>query len=178
MSKDLINIVHALIKKVDDLTAEVKTLRAANAVLLDENKGLKLKVAEQKRIIDEQNRVIYGSKTERFIPLANTVDQVPTLFALDQVGNIEVKEVVTVGEKQKPTPVKKIYVRPGRNPFPANLERNIITLEPQMDLSGYTKIGQDVTERLDYQPSKLTVNRYVYPKYIRIDEQTRVRHIV
>ena len=52
MSKDLINIVHALIKKVDDLTAEVKTLRAANAVLLDENKGLKLKVAEQKRIID------------------------------------------------------------------------------------------------------------------------------
>jgi len=178
MSKDLINIVHALIKKVDDLTAEVKTLRAQNAALLGENKGLKIKVAEQKRIIDEQNRVIYGSKTERFIPLANAAGQVPTLFALEEAGNIEVKEVVTVGEKQKPTPVKKIYVRPGRNPFPAHLERNIVTLEPQMDLTGYTKIGQDVTERLDYQPSKLTVNRYVYPKYIKIDEQTRVRHIV
>lgn len=178
MSKDLINIVHALIKKVDDLTAEVKTLRAENAALLDENKGLKLKVEEQKRIIDEQNRVIYGSKTERFIPLANFAVQAPTLFALEEIGNIEIKEVTTVGEKQKPAPVKKMYVRPGRNPFPAHLERNTIRQEPQMDLTGYVQIGQDITERLDYQPSKLTVNRYVYPKYIRIDEQTRVRHIV
>ncbi|SEA04631.1 Transposase [Arachidicoccus rhizosphaerae] len=178
MSKDLINIVHALIKRVDELTAEVKTLRAENAALLDENKGLKLKVEEQKRIIDEQNRVIYGSKTERFIPLANAAGQVPILFALEEIGNIEVKGVTTVGEKQKPAPVKKMYVRPGRNPFPAHLERNTITQEPQMDLTGYVQIGQDVTERLDYQPSKLTVNRYVYPKYIQIDEQTRVRHIV
>lgn len=76
MSKDLINIVHGLIKRVDELTAEVKMLWLQNAALLDENKGLKLKVAEQKRIIDEQNRVTYGSKTERFIPLANTAGQV------------------------------------------------------------------------------------------------------
>lgn len=28
--------------------------------------------------------------------------------------------------------------------------KEYFTLEPQMDLSSYTKIGQDVTERLDY----------------------------
>jgi transposase len=170
MSKDLVNIVQALIKKVDQLTAEVTELRA-------ENTGLKLKVEEQKRIIDEQARVIFGAKSERFMPLNNAATEVPTLFALEALGGIEIKEV-DIAQQQKATPVKKIYKRTGRNPFPAHLERNTITQEPQMDLTGYIYIGQDVTERLDYQPSKLTVNQYVYPKYIKIDEQTHVRHIV
>ena len=73
--------------------------------MLDENKGLKLKVLEQKRIIEKQNRGIYGYRTERFIALVNAVGLMPTLFGLEEIGNFEVKEVVTVGEKQKLTPV-------------------------------------------------------------------------
>lgn len=38
-------------------------------------------------------------------------------------------------------------------------------LEPAEDTSGMKKIGEEITERLDYKPGKLIVHRLIRPKY-------------
>lgn len=40
-------------------------------------------------------------------------------------------------------------------PMPAHLERRTIIIEPGEDTSGYVKIGEEVTEELEYEPSRL-----------------------
>ncbi len=57
---------------------------------------------------------------------------------------------------------------PSRTPLPAHLERKEIILEPGLK-EGLRKLGEEVTEELEYQPGKLFVNRYIRPKYANED---------
>jgi len=56
---------------------------------------------------------------------------------------------------------------PSRNPIPAHLRREEVTIEPTEDVTGWKKIGADITEELEYPPGELYVKRYVRPKYAR-----------
>ena len=47
----------------------------------------------------------------------------------------------------------------------ASIPREIIMIEPAEDVAGGRKIGEKVTEVLDYIPGKLKVTRYVRPVY-------------
>jgi len=60
---------------------------------------------------------------------------------------------------------------PGRTKLPEHLERREIIIEPQEKTEGCKKIGQEVTEELEYEPGKLFVNRYVRPKYVKPDNE-------
>ncbi|MHB1922522.1 MAG: transposase [Chitinophagaceae bacterium] len=46
------------------------------------------------------------------------------------------------------------------------------------DTSGLQKIGEEITEQLEYQPGKMFVNQYIRPKYLQIraeaEEKTTV----
>jgi transposase len=60
----------------------------------------------------------------------------------------------------------------GRQKLPEHLKRveHMMDVPAQVKIceicnKGLVHIGDDVTERLDYQPSSLYVNRYVRPKY-------------
>ena len=52
-------------------------------------------------------------------------------------------------------------------PLPEHLPRKEHIIEPEGDLTGFKKIGEEVTEELEYEPCKLFVNRYVRPKYVK-----------
>lgn len=45
------------------------------------------------------------------------------------------------------------------------MPRREIILEPAEAVYGLKKIGEEVTEELEYEPGRLHVNRYVRPKY-------------
>jgi len=49
--------------------------------------------------------------------------------------------------------------------LPEHLRREEIILEPDSIPQGAKRIGEEVTEELEYQPGELYVNRYVRPKY-------------
>ena len=53
-----------------------------------------------------------------------------------------------------------------RQVLPSHLPREVIVIEPDRDVSGLKKIGEEVTETLDYRPAKLVVIRRVRPKYV------------
>lgn len=69
----------------------------------------------------------------------------------------------------KPAPVRTANTaRPVRQPLPANLETERVVLEPaevQQQPEGWRKLGEEVTEELDWKPAKFIKRLYVRPKY-------------
>jgi transposase len=58
--------------------------------------------------------------------------------------------------------------RPVRQPLPAHLETERVVLEPaevQQQPEGWRKLGEEVTEELDWKPAKFIKRLYIRPKY-------------
>lgn len=126
------------------------------------------KVAYLSAEIARLRKMIFGVKVERFIP-AEGVTASELQLALDL-------QAETVAHC-KLTGAKKIeYIRtsievkpkahPGRMKLPEHLRREVILLKPQGDVSGLRRMGEDVTEVLDYIPAELYVKQYIRPKYV------------
>lgn len=92
----------------------------------------------------------------------------------------EAESVETTGLPQEENTVTVTYTRkkPVRRPIPAHLPREVIehdiTEEEKLCICGCMKqrIGEEVTEQLEYVPAKLSVIAHVRPKYAcnRCDE--------
>jgi transposase len=105
-------------------------------------------------------RLIFGQKRERFVP-DQDIKQLAFFY------NEPLK-------KSKPQTETINYIRRkrqsdqrphGRNPIPAHLPRKEIVIQPEIDVTGLRRIGQEVTEELEYKPGQFYVNRYIRPKY-------------
>ena len=73
---------------------------------------------------------------------------------------------------EKPAPARAAAVRAGRQPLPAQLETERVVLEPvevQQQPAGWRKLGEEVTEELDWQPAKFIKRLYIRPKYANAD---------
>ena len=58
---------------------------------------------------------------------------------------------------EKKTPLRSAVARPARQPLPAHLETERVVLEPaevQQQPTGWRKLGEEVTEELDWNPAK------------------------
>jgi transposase len=73
----------------------------------------------------------------------------------------------------KPTPARAaIAARPVRQPLPAHLETERVVLEPvevQQQPAGWRKLGEEVTEELDWKPAQFIKRLYIRPKYANAD---------
>jgi transposase len=74
---------------------------------------------------------------------------------------------------EKKTPARTITgARPVRQPLPAHLETERVVLEPaevQQQPAGWRKLGEEVTEELDWKPAKFIKRLYIRPKYANAD---------
>lgn len=130
--------------------------------LQQQNSALVLEISYLKQELAQLRRLIFGQKRERFVPEVSA----------DQLG-LELGDSpleLEIGVEQISYERKKVTTRPaphGRGELPAHLERREIVIEPQDDVTGLSKIGEEITEELDYKPGSLFVNRYIRPKYAR-----------
>lgn len=111
-------------------------------------------------------RNMFGRKTERFVPEAP--GQLRFEFEGVEVPvetGQTVAQMVAAHERRKPAAEKRPH--PGREAIPAHLRREETVLEPQGDTTGMARIGEDVTEVLEYKPGELYVRRTVRPRYAR-----------
>ena len=129
-----------------------------NEILHGKNESLQLEN-------DRLKKLIFGSKSERFVP---EVD--PQQTSLDFDGTPEPKKEEPVTEtityERKKNGGKQ---KPSRQPIPAHLERVVHIIQPDEDVTGLVTIGKEVTEELEYVPGKLFVNQYVRLKYIKTE---------
>ena len=132
--------------------------------------GLKSQVDYLQHQLTELKRLIFGAKSERFV--ASNPDQT-TLFDLqaEQPTEKPVEEITYT--RSKPQPEKK---QPLRLELPSHLERRVEMIEPENIPSDAKKIGEAVTEVLEYEPASAYVRRIIRPKYIieQNDEETRI----
>ena len=130
--------------------------------LKSENAWLKHQLAELKRLI-------YGAKSERFV--STNPDQA-TLFDLPSEQPQEKATEEITYTRNKPQVEKK---QPLRLELPSHLERREEVIDPENLPKGAIKIGEAVTEVLEYEPASAYVRRIVRNKYIveQTDEETR-----
>ena len=114
-------------------------------------------------------RLIYGSKNERFIPSNLSPSQLSLDIQADTVAACCVVKEQKIEYTRNTTEVTKEH--PGRTKLPEHLERREIIIEPAQKTEGCKKIGEEITEELEYEPGKLFVNRYVRPKYVTMDNK-------
>lgn len=114
--------------------------------------------------LDNLRRLIFGSKNERFIPVGSSLSQLSLDMPSDAVGEYSVTKTQKIEYVRNTTQITKEH--PGRTKLPEHLERREIIIEPAEVTAGCKKIGEEITEELEYEPGKLFVNRYVRPKYV------------
>lgn len=117
--------------------------------------------------LNQLKRMVFGQKRERFVPAA---DNQLTLFNSDEIKEDSATETETVSYERE----KKIFKKQTphfRNPIPGNIPRVKIVIEPEgvdeNNKKGLTKIGEEITEELEYEEAKLYVNQYIRPKYAK-----------
>jgi len=119
--------------------------------------------------LDQLNRMIFGAKRERFV--ATNINQ-GSLFDLPvQEVEPESKQEISY-TRNKPT-IKK---QPLRLELAPHLVRREEIIEPDDLQKGAIKIGEAITEILEYEPATIYVRKIVRPKYIASssDEQTMI----
>lgn len=117
------------------------------------------KIASLENQPQQLYKLISGFKSESFITGA-VIDQL-SLFSEDTM------------EESFETPQETItYTRDkkkhqGRNTLPEHLPVREVTTEPEEDTTGLKKIGEEVSETLEYTPASLVKRRTIRPKYAK-----------
>lgn len=163
----------SLEQRLSALTAERDSLREESAVLSEELQGLQAaagKLATERDALQgvvekmrdelrQLRRMLFGRKSERFIPSD------PAQLKLDFEGVAELKEEREYAALQAAAPTRhKQPAGRGAEPaedrlrriFPERLERRDEVIEPEEIPAGGKRIGEEVTELLEYKPGELT----------------------
>jgi len=141
---------------------DIIDLRKENEMLRAENAALKFRIAEFERMI-------FGSKSEKFIPVAGQIPlfDVPEESIPPVVKTIEKHQRVTSSESPKGIP--------SRDVLPAHLPRIEKVIEPEGKDDSWVKIGEEISEVLEYTPPVLGVLRTIRPKYKVVGEQSLIK---
>lgn len=131
--------------------------------LLVQNVDQKNKIASLENQLQQLYKLISGFKSESFITGA-VVDQL-SLFAEDTVKTAQETPQQTI------TYTRDKKKHQGRNALPEHLPVREVIIEPEEDTTGLKKIGEEVTETLEYTPASLVKRRTVRPKYAKADQQ-------
>lgn len=135
--------------------------------LKKDNHNLQSELSLVKAELAQIKRMIFGSKSERFVPAHP--DQQQLLFTELPQGEIEVKQEQVSYTRNKVTVNENKHK--GRLPLPKHLPRIEHVLEPKENTEGLKCIGKEITEELEYTPGKFFVNQYIRPKYAPKDKQ-------
>jgi transposase len=135
------------------------------------NNELNYTIAALSHQLEQLQKMIFGRKHERFIASQSN----PSQLSLDIQAQAVAQCNIADAKKIEYTRITKVITEnkehPGRMKLPEHLERREIIIEPQQNIDDCKKIGQEVTEELEYEPGKLFVNRYVRPKYVKADKE-------
>jgi transposase len=114
-------------------------------------------------------KFIFSGKQEKFKPNPDATDVQMALFAKDKIAEVVVDKIIQIpAHTQTKTSVRVNH--PGRSPLPDHLRRVETIISPLEDVSLLKKIGEEVTELLEYQQGELYVKKIIRPEYIQPSE--------
>jgi transposase len=138
--------------------------------LLDEHHQLKIAYAGLQQQLSQLHKMIFGSRHERFVPTDINTSQLSLDIEAEEMAVCSVVDTKKISyTKTNVTVEQKPLQHPGRMKLPEHLRREEIIIEPSGDITGLKKMGEEVTEVLEYEPGELFVKKYVRPKYARLN---------
>jgi len=129
--------------------------------LARENYELRQENALLRQEIVQLKKMIFGQRRERFIAEENA-NQLSLFESSSTVVDTAAEEKQHI-EYDRKTQKK----HNGRNELPEHLPVEIVIIEPEEDTSGMTRIGEEITETLEYTPASLVKKRTIRPKYAK-----------
>jgi transposase len=143
--------------------AEYDLLRQDNRELKVQNAELKTDLAYLRFQMEKLQKMIFASKGERFIGIPNT-NQLLLDFNIETIPAPEVITEEITYNRQKPVKIEK--PSHGRMPLPAHLPRVVQEINPpEEEIQGMKRIGQVISETLEYKEAELYVLQTVRWKY-------------
>jgi len=172
MSSEKDKLVDTLLQERDELYQELSRLRKSDNGSLDQaekkNERYEAVIKEQddeiNKLTDQlawYRRKFWKSSSERFIPEDPNqrkidFDGLDVLPQEKEVIEEAEKEIISY-EREKPKSKKK----PVRLPLPEHLRREKEVIEPEGIDENWVRIGQEVTEMLEYTPGELFVRQII-----------------
>jgi transposase len=141
-------------------SSELKAAKVAVQLTTLEIEKLKFQIAKLRRMQ-------FGRSSER---IARQIEQLE--LQLEELETGEAEDAVKADAENLPV-AQRERTKAKRKPLPGHLPRQEIVYQPENDGActcpdcgaGMAKLGEDVTEVLDYVPGRFQVIRHVRPKY-------------
>jgi transposase len=134
--------------------------------LLAQTREQEAEIMYLKQELAQLKRMIFGSKSERHI--GNDPSQLSLGLNVEAITPPEKETEQITYTRNKSDNKKGSAVRLA---LPSHLHREEHIIEPEEDITGARKIGEVVTEILEYTPGKFYVEKYVRPKYVLPKEE-------
>jgi transposase len=117
-------------------------------------------IAFLKQELAQLKKIIFGSRQERFMPTdANASQQLSLNVEAEAIAAVKIADTKKISYTKLIKEITPAKLHPGRNPLPEHLERREQIIEPADDTTLLKKIGEEITEELEYEPGKLFVNK-------------------
>lgn len=139
------------------------------AAVREENKALKSELAWYKLEVERMKRVIFGSKSERYISNQDDPSQLSLELDVEKPEEEPVEKEEITYKRDKPG--KKEKSVPVRMAIPAHLPREEYIIEPEENIEGAKKIGQEETEIMEYEAGRIYVKKYIRYIYALPEEK-------
>lgn len=113
--------------------------------------------------LSELQRMVYGSKSERLKSTTPDPQQLDLFASTEDAPTIEppLEQTRTISYERK-----KEKKQPVRSVLPEHLRREEEIIEPENIPRGAVKIGEAITEILEYKPAEVYVRKIIRPKYV------------
>jgi transposase len=117
--------------------------------------------------LDWLERQLFGSKTERFVPDANTAQLTLELPGTASTGTPAITTQHISYDRNKKKTQQEGH---GRGSMPTHLPIQDVVIEPTEDVTDCERIGEEVTWQYEVQRGSVYIKRYIRPKYVRKDD--------
>jgi transposase len=136
----------------------IEQYQALEAKYIEQYQDIEAKYNQLQHELAQLKRMIFGSRSEKFIPSDN-LNQLELDF-----GQLDLAALTPI-EKESITYERNKKNHPGRTALPENIPTEDIIIEPTEDTTDMVCIGEEVTETVDYKPGILLKRRYIRRKY-------------
>lgn len=129
-----------------------------------------LQIAQLRHELGQLKKMIFGVRQERFMPDQSTdAAQLSMGLSAEPVAATSLIKTQKIEYKRTTSRIiNPVITHQGRMKLPDHLERKEILVDVE-GMAGCRRIGEEVTEELEYEPGRLYVNRYVRPEYVSAD---------
>jgi len=120
-------------------------------------------------LIEKLRHQLAGHRAHRFGPSGESAEQLQLALEASEVAAASIMARLRLPEDRLDEEADAAATRPRRRPLPDHIPRMTVEILPGEDAcarcgGGLRRLGEDVTEELEYVPGRFIVNRIVRPR--------------